>query len=67
MSSEPVQDVNPEQQSQSVDKSEGNKVDESDMILFNALNEELGRYNSELAAKEKSEKAFGARIDKQSI
>ena len=37
------------------------------MILFNALNEELGRYNSELAAKEKSEKAFGARIDKQSI
>ena len=67
MSSEPVQDVIPDQESQSVDKSKVNKVDESDMILFNALNEELGRYNSELAAKEKSKKAFGARIDKQSI
>ena len=52
MSSEPVQDVIPEQKSQSVDKSKGLKVDDSDMILFNALNEELGRYNSELAAKE---------------
>ena len=52
MSSEPVQDVIPEQESQSVDKSKGHKVDDSDMILFNALNEELGRYNSELAAKE---------------
>ena len=52
MSSEPVQDVIPEQESQSVDKSKADRVDDSDMILFNALNEELGRYNSELAAKE---------------